>query len=275
MKSLKLNETMSVAYKVVCSDMDQYYRLKNSAAITYAQDSMAAYMSNKNLAAFDIADSGLIWVVSDFSINFISDIVPIWLDELRVEVGVTEVTAMRLYFDFKIFDANNSIYASGSTCWSIIDVKTVRPVALSTVFEVLPSDKNVEEVKHKKCLVPGIKESYIEHDYRVVPSDIDFNMHTGNRVYMAVAMQFMSDDFVSSHTLRNVNIRFVRQSFLGDDLKVRNSYTEIDGTAAVISEIVDVNGMAICSMVTRWSNGVVEQPSVKEVIRRSVGSIIP
>lgn len=57
-------EKFRIKYKVIASDMDVVYRMTPNAMLMYFQDCFANYLSGKCLAAFDIADKNLIWMIT-------------------------------------------------------------------------------------------------------------------------------------------------------------------------------------------------------------------
>ena len=49
--------------------MDSEYRMTVVAVLSFFQDTVASYLTTRNLAAFDIADNGYLWVLSDYSLD--------------------------------------------------------------------------------------------------------------------------------------------------------------------------------------------------------------
>ena len=83
-------------YIITNDCMDINYRLTPISAIMYFQDCFARYMTLNNLAAFDIVDDNLYWIVSEFNIEFCSEL-PFWSEEIEVSAWVSEITKLKIF----------------------------------------------------------------------------------------------------------------------------------------------------------------------------------
>ena len=122
-------------YQITSEDIDPDYRLKLTSALAYFQDSVAALMADRFIAAFDIRPLGYIWVISEISMT-LGENCPLWRERLVSEVKVAELTSTRAYFDFILRRSDGDVYASGTGIWTPVEIATGRPVPIETICEL-------------------------------------------------------------------------------------------------------------------------------------------
>jgi acyl-CoA thioesterase FadM len=87
-------------YSLTAADMDTRYRMTPNAVLLYYQDCWARYMACLHLAAFDIVKQNRIWVITEFNAWF-EEQTAFWSDDIDVSVWNSEVSALRLYAEFR------------------------------------------------------------------------------------------------------------------------------------------------------------------------------
>ena len=87
--------------------------------------------------------------------------------------------------------------------------------------------------------------------------NLDMNGHTNNRRYVAMALSCFDQEFQSSHRPDTLNIRFIKESRLGDTLTVASyPIEELDsasGVAAFLGQITNAAGDEICRVISHWT----------------------
>ncbi len=207
-------------YSLTAADMNNEYRMTASAVLLYYQDCWARYMSCLNMAAFDLVHHGLMWIISEFNAAW-DEGEAYWSEEVIVKVWNSELTGLRLYADFVIAKKDGTQVAHGSGCWTLLDISCHRPVSISDVLDTDRLAVTEGSERHKKVRIPAATETILETEHKVNPINLDFNGHVNNRTYLNIAMQTVEGGEMSGLTIKNLTIRWLRETFLGDMLVCR------------------------------------------------------
>lgn len=236
-------------YNVILDNMDlTEYRLRPISAIMYLQDAFARYTATKKMAAYDLFPKNLYWVVAGFNMEFLKDL-PFWSEEITTEIWISEITKLKIYTDFKLY-YNGEVFAQGDGVWFILDQKTKRPSTTEIISEHFDICDEFVLGEHKKFAITDVKEKVNEIVHKNNLSDIDFNSHVNNKSYINLAEATASDGFKKSHTLKTLNIKFNKESFLDDVLVCSTYKTESPDT--YVHKITKDN-TSICEIQTSWA----------------------
>lgn len=207
--------------------MDTRYRMTANAVLLYYQDCWARYMSCLNMAAFDMVHKNRMWVISEFSASWEPQDA-FWSQEVEVKVWNSEVTGLRLYADFLISKPDGTPLSHGYGCWTLLDIESHRPAAISELG--VENLRLKEGERHAKNRIPAGQTVLSEIEHRVNPINLDFNGHVNNRTYLNIAMQSAFSYQLSAESrslrLQSLTIRWLHESFLGDTLICRLWQTE-------------------------------------------------
>ena len=235
-------------YNVILDNMDlNHYRLRPIAAIMYVQDAFARYCATKQIAAYDLFEKNLYWIISEFNVEFTGNL-PFWSEEIVAEIWFSEISKLKIYTDFSIRH-NGNIFAKGNICWFVLDQTTKRPAKPDTIsdnYEVCPELMLGE---HKKFILGYIGEKITEIVHKTNLSDLDFNDHVNNKSYVNIAERTAPSEYQKTHILKNMSIKYNQESFLGDTLVCTLYRTEIQN---VYIHKIEKNGLPICDIKTTW-----------------------
>lgn len=204
-------------YNVRSLEMDSEYLLKKMEVSRYFQETFALYCKDKKLAAFDIVDQNLFWVVSEMHIEFTGEM-PFWSEEVSVTVWVSEITKLRIYVDFEI-NYKGKIIAKGDSLWFILNSNTRRPINPTELLKDFEVYNEPVFGEHSKF---GFEEKgtlLFEKDYKVGIFDLDFNHHMNNIKYTAFAINTVSNEYLATHEIQSYKIKFIKECFLDDEIK--------------------------------------------------------
>ena len=244
-------------YNVILDNMDLFeYRLRPISAIMYLQDAFARYTATKRMAAYDLFATNQYWIVSEFNIDFIDDL-PFWSEEIEISIWISEITKLKIYTDYEL-KCKNKTFAKGNALWFILDKETKRPAKTDVVTERFEVCNELTLGEHKKFVLPVAIEVYTKMEHTNNLSDIDFNKHVNNKSYINIAEMAVTDKYRESYRLKNLHIRFNRETFLGDTLTCTTNRTE---SPYQYTHIIEKDGVSACDIVTSW-----EEKSSKENI---------
>ena len=200
--------------------MDTRYRMTPSAVLLYFQDCSTRFMACLHLAPFDVAPINRIWIITEFNAWFEQQ-TALWSDDIEVTIWNSELTALRLYTEFRIRRSDGVEVAHGYGCWSHLDIEAHRLAPMTPFLPQIPVLPEVTSETHRKRRFPtdGTPLQQIEH--RVNPINLDFNGHVNNRTYLSIAMQSADEAFMDAHAIRCLSIHWLKETFLGDTLLCR------------------------------------------------------
>ena len=225
------------------------YRLRPISAIMYLQDAFARYTATKAMAAYDLFSTNQFWIVTEFNIEFVGDL-PFWSEEIEINIWISEVTKLKVYTDYEL-KYKDKIFAKGNALWFIVDKETKRPAKTDIVAERFDICPEFTLGEHKKFIVPTPKEVYTKIEHTNNLSDLDFNKHVNNKSYINLAELTSPDEFRKSHKLKNLSIRFNRETFLGDTLICTANKTE---NPYLFTHTIEKDGISVCDIATLWED---------------------
>lgn len=235
-------------YNVILDNMDLFeYRLRPISAIMYLQDAFARYTATKKMAAYDLFSTNQIWIVTEFNIDFVEDL-PFWSEEIEVSIWISEITKLKVYTDYELKHKGKT-FAKGYALWFIIDKQTKRPAKTDVVAERFEVCNEFVLSEHKKFVLPQATEVYTKIEHKNNLSDIDFNKHVNNKSYINLAEMTAPDEFRKTRVLKNIQIRFNKETFLGDVLTCTTNRTEAPG---IYTHIIEKDGVSVCDIATTW-----------------------
>jgi len=195
----------------------------------------------------------LYWIVSEFNVEF-TDGLPFWSEEITTEIWISEITKLKIFTDFKLY-YRDKVFAQGNGCWFILDQVTKRPAKTDIIQESFNICPEFVLGEHKKFVLNEIKDKANEIVHKNNLSDLDFNNHVNNKSYINLAEATASDEFKKSHTLKTLNIKFNRESFL-DDVLICSTYKTEDKNTYV--HRITKDGESVCDIQTFWLDKVTD-----------------
>jgi len=246
-------EKYSQIYTITGADIDAEYRIAPKAVVALFQDCFANYCASKQLAAFDIIAQDQMWVISDFRLRF-KHRLPFWTEQVRVEIWMSEITPLRFYTDFYIYTHDEIIFAEGYSCWNILNASTKRILPTTLLqgrFQIIP-EWTLNGHPKMECTHDNIPQMTSKHLINL--TDLDFNRHVNNRSYLSIALNTTPIDFLESNTLRTLQVKFHRESFLHDHITC-TLYTHNNRSDELSHIIVRNEDQAeICTIISSWED---------------------
>lgn len=247
------------SYNVIIDNMDlNHYRLRPIAAIMYLQDAFARYCATRKMAAYDLFATNQFWVVTEFNMEFFEDL-PFWSEDITAEVWISEVSKLKIYMDFRVY-YNDKVFTKGNSLWFIIDKTTKRPAKTDIVSEKFEINPELALGEHIKFVLPECGEKCNEIVHTNNLSDLDFNNHVNNKSYINLAEMSVSDEYKKTHKLKKLNIKFNRETFIGDILKCSTYKTDRQNA---FNHIVEKDGVSVCDISTEWEENKINETIVE------------
>jgi len=243
-------------YPITAADIDMDYHINLSAVLSYIQSTIQGFMTKAGVAAFDVKQLGLLWVISEYDIKFTGER-PFWKDNVTTTLWMSDITPVRVYFEFRLTDDYGVEFACGTATWTLIDSETRKPYIHNIEFlgEKFTIDNEMVFGKHSKNRLPAFDDTVLTtHEYQTSMPDVDFNGHVCNRSYLFAALGCIPLEYERTHKPTALYIRYARESFIGDVLHAK-SYKcacEEESKEKFLNQIVNDEGQEISSVVITW-----------------------
>ena len=234
-------------YSITAADMNKEYRLSPHASLLYFQDAFARFMGTMHYAAFDLAKQNKMWVITEFCLrNTPAD--AFWTEDIDVTIWFSEVTALRVYSEFRITKADGTQVAYGYGSWTLLNIET-RSLENTACLEGLPIVDERTTDTHRKMRFPVTDNRLMHIEHIVNFSDLDFNGHVNNRSYLHVAMQTAANDFLAKYYAEELVIHWQHETYLGEEM-------DCDLYEAQLKEFINVlrkkDGTHVAQIYSRW-----------------------
>lgn len=194
------------------SEIDCEGKLSLMALLNYFQDASTFHSEDLGVGIRYMRGIRQVWVLSSWQI----------VVNRYPEMG-EEVLVGTLPYDFKVFlgyrnfvmkTKAGEILAVANTLWTLLDMDTEKPVALSQEMlqKYAIEEKLPMEYAPRKIAIPdgGMKKDPIV----VRKHHLDTNHHVNNGQYVNIAMDFLPEDF----TIGQLRAEYKKQAFLDDIL---------------------------------------------------------
>jgi len=264
-------EKLIKKYPISCSDIDMDYHVTLPAFLHYIQDCIQHFFAIYKMAAFDVDAIGKMWVITDYHIKLQHE-KPYWGSEVEIQLWASEITPIRFYFDFRIVGSDGKEVGVGNSTWATIDAETFRPSNSAELFAPVTQVNELVLGSHPKLIFPTATEAVAEYSYKTRMTDVDFNSHISNRVYLATALGGMPLDWERSHTPVSFYIRFIKQTHFDDTLTCSVYPVDKPSTALEDSEYKRENylhvlrnslGEDVCKIWTCWEEQQVNHEAIR------------
>lgn len=169
------------------------------------------------------SSDGTAWILTDWLVEI--DELPEYGEEVHAVTWSQGATSLfGTSRDFELF-RNGQLCGKGTTRWVHYDLNSSRPAKIEK--ELLdkygPEEKSVfAESKLPKIEMPAEFSSEIMIKPR--RSDIDFNHHVHNLVYVDYAMEVIPSEVYENHNFKNVRITYKSAVREGDEIKVKYAF---------------------------------------------------
>ena len=150
--------------------------------------------------------------------------------------------------DYRISDADGDELGIATSLWFVMDRKTRRPRP-SRIGKHLDTEKN-ERVRNADLKpLPVLKNARSAGSLKAGYFDIDVHHHVNNVRYLTWMLGGIDPGFMSSHMARELEINFLAEGFIGDELDI-----SISGTGTNLSHglIRHEDGIELSRMRTEW-----------------------
>ncbi len=209
--------TYSAEWPVTTDGCDRKARITIPYLCSLLQETAVMHAENLGWGYTLLKEEGLQWVLSRQWLRM--DRIPRWHESLRVETWPSGKSALTWNRDYRIFDENGGAIGAATSLWFVMDRESRRPkpapfgndMDLSGVEKVRENDLKALNQADGLERKSSVKAGY---------HDIDLHSHVNNVRYLKWMVDAVDPGFLDDKTLAELEINFLAEGFLGDELDV-------------------------------------------------------
>lgn len=241
----------SESFMVRAFESDSDGKATIAGLLNHMQEAAGNHAELLNLAVYQLLPRHLTWVLS--RIIVVMHRYPDYRERVRLETwpaGVDRFMALR---DYELFDAAERIIASVRTQWVMVDLHTMRPVALPPEVHQIAAANTRFALPLETARVARLDGDGAFHkDVQVRRSDIDLNRHVNNVHYLTWALESVPDELAAGKRPMEVDLVFRHETRYGDALRCLAA--PVDGQPGRFQHRIDRlgDGKDVFLALTTW-----------------------
>ncbi len=212
---LKYTENLTIP----CYDTDVSYRLKPTAFMNLAQEIAEKSANTLGFGYDELIKHNTAWILSRVRVIFTDT--PKWKDEVTLQTWHKGLDRLFYLRDFIIKDARGNDRVKATTSWLVLDLESrsvVRHPQLNdegTVCRESVIDTPADRVRMPRNAAPELVRVH-----EVSYSDVDYNGHTNNAMYMQWSMNSVGYEITSARPVKEFTINFNHETKIGEKVEI-------------------------------------------------------
>ncbi len=200
-------------FSVRTYECDLQGRLRLAALLDYFQDSAGDHAEKLGAGVIELMKRGLTWVLSRYHIRVFR--YPRWREAVELTTWPCANQGLFALREFEVRDGKGELLAAASSSWTLIDLKSRRPVSPGERLGPYLQDPR-RAVDSSFEALPTVSQADAERSFRVRVSDLDWNKHVNHVAYISWALDVPAPGFLEKHHPVEVEVDFRGQAFYGD-----------------------------------------------------------
>lgn len=233
-------------FRIEPQDVDFTFHARLDSQCSIMLHMAGADAQNRGFGVDAIMVKNRAWVLSRMSVEI--DRFPKQYEEMELRTWVSENRLLLSTRNFEMVDAAGEVVCRAVSQWCLIDYERRVPVSLEECDTFTP-DKLCSAPS--PCTPPrklrGIEPTE-STSRRVVYSDIDFNHHVNTMRYLAMMLDVLPIDMLSSNRPLRLDVHFMHECRLGQTISV--GYCQ-QGEESMF-EIISDEATVACRAVIEW-----------------------
>lgn len=193
------------------SEIDSEGKLTLVSLLNYFQDCSTFQSEDLGLGVEYLKERNLVWVMSSWQI--VIEEFPTLCEKVKVGTIPYNFKNFLGSRNFVMTDVSGKYFAKANSLWSLLDTRTGKPALPNR--EMLEGYKVEEKIQMdyapRKIAVP--EGGQMLEPVKVKKHHLDTNHHVNNGQYVAIAMEFLPDNF----DIKQMRAEYKQQAFLDDE----------------------------------------------------------
>jgi len=226
-----------------------YNRLKTESVFNFLQEAASGNAGQLGFGYQQLMPKGQFWVLSRIILNMWDTVS--FNEELIIETwpkGVDKIFALR---DFNIKKADGQKIGVATTAWLLMDIQRNRPVVFTPENFSLPEYRIPPAIDETPGKITEPQSMTWIENRKVLYSDLDVNRHVNNARYMGYLDDLYTVDFYRYHTLRSVQINYLKEITYGDEISIYMKTTDHEDKLCYV-EGRNQHGVKVFQAIQDW-----------------------
>ncbi|MBD3412834.1 MAG: acyl-ACP thioesterase, partial [Candidatus Aminicenantes bacterium] len=180
-----MRKTFKQTFKIRNFDVDFNGKLKLEMLLDFLQDSAAEHARSFGLSGEDLLKKNLAWILSRYHIQI--NQYPQRGETIEVKTWPSQNKGVFTLREYEI-RTSRATYVQATSSWMAVDIQRKKPVNIKKSLPDFPvQDRRAVRDDFKS--LPDSNRTDIEMRFPVLKSDLDFNRHVNNAVYVHWAVE--------------------------------------------------------------------------------------
>lgn len=173
-----------------------------------------------------VAALGGFWVISKIRFSLLG--YPESGEELIAETWPLPPSKIKVERQYRIKNEGGEVLANGTSEWCVLSSESRRPIrlegdAFSGGRQYITEYSGAGEFARVR---PEISEKDFCYEREITAEDIDLNNHTNNKKYTEMVLECFSDEYLSSNPISVYELHFLKETVLGEKIRIYKTETE-------------------------------------------------
>ncbi|SCY54838.1 acyl-[acyl-carrier-protein] thioesterase [Desulfoluna spongiiphila] len=194
--------------KVRLSEVDPRALLKVQSLFDWFQDGGCEHAAQLGMSAAELLAQNYTWVLLKYQVRILR--YPVWNEEVTLTSWRSPLNDLYDLREFRVTDAWGETLITGNSAWVVMDYTTRKPTRLSRCLSAEQRSGGGAIPDSFERILP-VKAPDHTTDFRVRISDLDFNRHVNNSIYIGWALEALPESFLGHHLPTRLEVRFIRE----------------------------------------------------------------
>lgn len=230
-------EKYAKKYEIKSYECDKNGVLRLRTLFNLFQDMADEHADKMGLGYHFCIQKQIGWIGAGYHVQI--NRLPKWEETVTLYTWPSKATPIMGIRDFQMIDSTGQVLVNASSQWVLVDLNRMRPVAIA---------KHIEgyEIIEERALdttfgaIDAITDAGSSCLISVRHDDIDINNHVNNAVYPMLCLDGISEEFLNSHTLSEVQVSFKKPAVLGDKICLKSSQDALQTHHQLFNEMGEV-----------------------------------
>lgn len=234
-------------YTIRGTEIDFNYRLKPYHMASYFQENFARFCADNQLAAYQLENRQITWVLADMQIELIRQI-PFWRKQITVTSWHRQAKGLRLTHEYQAFCEGTEI-ARGTSTWLILHTQTRKPLPLAELDVAFHIHPNPPFGEFPRLHLENYPQQIAQAQQQVKSYDIDFNHHLNSVRYIAGAIETIPFAYREHSRCASIKVRYLQEVHL-DEVLHGKTYQ----AGHCFYHRIEHRGLLVCEINTQWES---------------------
>lgn len=216
------------------------------------QDSAWRHAEALGLGYSHLDRESLLWVLSRLDVHITR--MPQWGETVRLETWPTGTHRLFALREFCLYDDDERELLRANSAWLVIDGENRKPRKPGPVVERrrIPTNPGNYDAAPPK-VEPPTAANAAGYELTARYSDLDAQRHVNNARYVEWMLNGLPDDWMDTHTPRELSVNFLRECGLADAVRIVCDHHADAGRERTLHSVL-LDDSPVCVMTAVWAS---------------------